>query len=83
MHYVLETYDLRLSVDSILFLIPISIIFLTIAVIALIWNIKSGQFDDMETPAHKILFDDDEDLMPDDAKPIKKQESNSEDTNKK
>ena len=59
--------------DSILFLIPISIIFLTIAVIALVWNIKSGQFDDMETPAHKILFDDDEDLLPDDAKPIKQQ----------
>ncbi len=57
--------------DSILFLIPVSIIFLTIAVIALIWNIKSGQFDDMETPAHKILFDDDEELMPDDAKPLK------------
>lgn len=55
--------------DSILFLIPISIIFLTIAVIALVWNIKSGQFDDMETPAHTILFDDDEDLIPDDAKP--------------
>ncbi|GLQ30083.1 cbb3-type cytochrome oxidase assembly protein CcoS [Litoribrevibacter albus] len=64
--------------DSILFLIPISIIFLTIAVITLVWNIKSGQFDDMETPAHKILFDDDEDLLPDDAKPIKK---NNSDTN--
>jgi len=65
-------------VDSILFLIPVSIIFLTIAVITLVWNIKSGQFDDMETPAHKILFDDDEDLLPDDAKPQKKSEEPSE-----
>lgn len=64
--------------DSILFLIPVSIIFLTIAVITLVWNIKSGQFDDMETPAHKILFDDDEDLLPDDAKPQKKSEEPSE-----
>lgn len=64
--------------DSILFLIPVSIIFLTIAVITLVWNIKSGQFDDMETPAHKILFDDDEDLLPDDAKPKKKSEEPSE-----
>ena len=63
--------------DSILFLIPVSIIFLTIAVITLVWNIKSGQFDDMETPAHKILFDDDEDLLPDDAKPQKKTEQPS------
>ncbi len=57
--------------DSILFLIPISIIFLTIAIIALVWNIKSGQFDDLESPAHKILFDDDDDLQPKD-KPAKK-----------
>lgn len=64
--------------DSILFLIPVSIIFLTIAVITLVWNIKSGQFDDMETPAHKILFDDDEDLLPDDAKPQKNSEEPSE-----
>ncbi|GAA3937295.1 cbb3-type cytochrome oxidase assembly protein CcoS [Litoribacillus peritrichatus] len=58
--------------DSILFLIPISIIFLSIAVIALVWNIKSGQFDDLESPAHKILFDDDDELLPDDAKPTQK-----------
>jgi cbb3-type cytochrome oxidase maturation protein len=68
--------------DSILFLIPISIIFLTIAIITLVWNIKSGQFDDMEAPAHKILFDDDENLLPDDAKPVKKEDdSQPKDTN--
>lgn len=29
----------------------------------LFWAVKSGQFDDMDSPAHKILFDDDEPLI--------------------
>ncbi|MCP4788960.1 MAG: cbb3-type cytochrome oxidase assembly protein, partial [Gammaproteobacteria bacterium] len=34
--------------------------------------LKNGQFDDMDSPASKILFDDDDDLIPDDAKPKSK-----------
>jgi len=45
-------------------LIPISILFLSLAVAGLIWSIKKGQYDDMDSPAHRILFDDDEHLMP-------------------
>jgi cbb3-type cytochrome oxidase maturation protein len=56
--------------DSIIFLIPISIIFLVIAGVTLVWNIRNGQYDDMESPAHKILFDDDDELIPDDAKSL-------------
>jgi len=31
------------------------------------WAVKSGQFDDLEGPAHSILFDDDKDMIPKEA----------------
>ena len=49
-------------------LIGISIIFVFCAVGFFFWGINNGQYDDLESPAHKILFDDDEHLIPDDAK---------------
>ncbi|MDO6461444.1 cbb3-type cytochrome oxidase assembly protein CcoS [Granulosicoccaceae sp. 1_MG-2023] len=41
-------------------LLPISGLFTVIIVGALVWAVKSGQFDDLEGPAYKILMDDDE-----------------------
>ncbi len=38
--------------------IPVALIIATIAVIAFVIQVKNGQFDDLETPAHRILFDD-------------------------
>ncbi|GAA3906569.1 hypothetical protein GCM10022228_15980 [Halomonas cibimaris] len=47
-------------------LIPISLLFLSIAVWAFFWAVKNNQFDDLEGPAYRILFDEDEnDLTPD------------------
>lgn len=46
-------------------LIPISLVFLSIAVWAFFWAVKNNQFDDLEGPAYRILFDEDEnDLTP-------------------
>lgn len=46
-------------------LIPLSLVLLAFAIWAFFWAVKSGQFDDLEGPAHRILFDDDEnDLTP-------------------
>ncbi len=45
-------------------LIPLSIVLLSIAIWFLSWAIKSGQFDDLEGPAHRILFEDDEGMIP-------------------
>ena len=46
---------------SILYLlIPLSLMLLGLAVAVFFWAVKSGQFDDLEGPAHRILFDDDE-----------------------
>jgi cbb3-type cytochrome oxidase maturation protein len=46
-------------VDILYLLIPISIIFVVIIAWVFIWSVKSGQYDDMEGPAHRILMDND------------------------
>jgi cbb3-type cytochrome oxidase maturation protein len=40
-------------------LIPISLLLVGLAIWAFFWAIKSGQFDDLDSPARKILLDDD------------------------
>nr|WP_255771804.1 cbb3-type cytochrome oxidase assembly protein CcoS [Microbulbifer guangxiensis] len=42
------------------FLIPIAIIFVTIAVKVFFWAVNNGQYDDLDTEGRRILFDDDE-----------------------
>ena len=50
---------------TILFLlIPLGMIFLGAAIWAFLWAVRSGQFDDMEGPAHRILMDDDDPRIP-------------------
>jgi cbb3-type cytochrome oxidase maturation protein len=45
---------------NILFLaIPLAILLGTVFAIGFFWAVDQGQFDDLETPAHRILFDDD------------------------
>lgn len=45
---------------TILFLlIPLGLLLLAIAVGAFFWATRSGQFDDLDTPAWRILLDDD------------------------
>lgn len=41
-------------------LIPLSLILLGIAVWAFFWAVRSGQFDDLDSPAYRILLDDDD-----------------------
>jgi cbb3-type cytochrome oxidase maturation protein len=46
---------------SILFaLIPLAMLLLVCAIWAFFWAVRSGQFDDLDTPAVSILLDDDE-----------------------
>ena len=37
-------------------IIPISLILGTSFVVAFLLSVKKGQYDDLETPAHRILF---------------------------
>ena len=55
-------------------LIPLAAILVVIAIALFLWSIKSGQFEDMEGPGFRILMDDDEDMIPDDAKVRKDKE---------
>jgi cbb3-type cytochrome oxidase maturation protein len=36
-----------------------ALILVALIVWAFFWSVKSGQFDDLEGPAHRILMDDD------------------------
>jgi len=39
-------------------IIPIAVILVSFFVLIFLWAVKNEQFDDLETPAHKILIDD-------------------------
>jgi len=45
--------------EIIYLLIPLSLILVGVMVWIFVWAIQSGQFDDLEGPAHQILMDDD------------------------
>lgn len=40
-------------------LIPLALVILAIAVWVFFWAVGSGQFDDLDTPALRIVMDDD------------------------
>lgn len=46
--------------SSLYLLIPLSLIFLAIAVAIFFWAVKSGQYDDLDSEAERMLFEDDE-----------------------
>lgn len=46
--------------DILYLLIPMSIVLVALIVAAFLWAIRSGQFEDLEGPAHRILLDDDD-----------------------
>jgi len=45
--------------DILYLLIPLSLVFVAVIAGFFLWAVKSGQFEDMEGPAHRILMDDD------------------------
>jgi cbb3-type cytochrome oxidase maturation protein len=45
--------------NSLLFLVPISIALLGVAIGAFVWAVRRGQFEDLDTAALDILVDDD------------------------
>jgi cbb3-type cytochrome oxidase maturation protein len=44
--------------EAIYLLIPIALILVIIGIAVFFWAVKNDQFDDLEGPAHSILFDD-------------------------
>ena len=55
-------------------LIPLAVVLLAIAIWALIWAIRNGQFDDLETHGWSVVLDDDQ-------KPPEFDENNETDNN--
>lgn len=45
-------------------LIPVAIVLVVIAILVFNWAVNSGQYDDLDGPAHSILFDDEEPIQP-------------------
>ena len=41
--------------------IPIALVLAGVAVAAFIWAVRGGQFDDLDTPAWRMVVDDDHD----------------------
>jgi cbb3-type cytochrome oxidase maturation protein len=47
-------------VETIFVLLPLALLIAAIAVGFFVWAARTGQFDDLDTPAVRILFDDEE-----------------------
>ncbi len=61
---------------SILYLlIPLAVVLMAVAIAFFLWTVRTGQYDDLEGPAHRILMDDDDPMIPANARPKKQAES--------
>lgn len=49
-------------------LIPLAILLLMVIAGFFFWSVKSGQMDDLEGPAYRILMDDDQARIPEDVR---------------
>lgn len=56
-------------------LLPIAVLAAVVIAIFFIWSVKSGQYDDLDGSAHRILMDDDGPNQPNNAARKEKQEN--------
>jgi cbb3-type cytochrome oxidase maturation protein len=47
-------------VSAVYIALPFALLLALLFLAAFIWSVKSGQIDDLETPAHRILGEDEE-----------------------
>jgi cbb3-type cytochrome oxidase maturation protein len=50
--------------DILYLLVPLSVVLVFAIGTLFWWAVKSGQFEDLEGPAHRILMDDDDHVAP-------------------
>lgn len=53
-----------MGLSTLFFLLGLTIVFVALAALGIFWAIKSGQYDDLEGPAQRILMDDDDPMIP-------------------
>lgn len=58
--------------NAIFGLLPIALLLGGIGLAWMIWAVRTGQFEDMKGPAERILFEDDEEMIPESSRPEKK-----------
>ncbi|MEL7029386.1 MAG: cbb3-type cytochrome oxidase assembly protein CcoS [Pseudomonadota bacterium] len=46
--------------SALAWLIPIALVLGAVGLIAFYWTVRSGQYEDLQGAAHRILIDDDE-----------------------
>lgn len=59
------------GVEVIIFLIPIALGIGVIGLIAFFWALRSGQYEDMEGAAQRVLYAEDDDFEPDGDKDVR------------
>ena len=50
--------------EIVVLLIPIALLFLAIAIAALFWALRRGQFEDLDNAAWRVVFDDRQSAAP-------------------
>jgi len=45
--------------DILFLLVPLAVVLAFLIGAAFAWSVTSGQFDDLDSPAHRVLLDDD------------------------
>ncbi|MCX7200649.1 MAG: cbb3-type cytochrome oxidase assembly protein CcoS [Proteobacteria bacterium] len=50
--------------DILYLLVPLSVVLAIAIGAALWWAVRNDQFEDMEGPAHRLLLDDDDQVLP-------------------
>jgi len=64
----------------VMYLVPLMLLLVALGALLFSWAVRNGQYDDLEGPAHRILYDDDKDMIPDEARENKPDASSSQDT---
>lgn len=58
-------------------LVPLMLILVAFGLVLFSWAVRNGQYDDLDGPAHRILYDDDKDMIPDEARTDKEKHTDN------
>lgn len=50
--------------SALAYLIPVALLLGLVGLVAFLWALKSGQFEDLDGASHRILLDDEEKPLP-------------------
>ncbi|GAB7563526.1 hypothetical protein LG202_15650 [Methylobacillus methanolivorans] len=53
-----------MNLTSLVLQLGLTFVFIGFAAAGILWAIRSGQYDDLEGPAQRILMDDDDPMIP-------------------